>query len=116
MEVKHILLREFLNNDFAVSTEDGDKLFHEIKGYLDSNQKVSLDFDGIVVVITAFLNASIGSLYNNLYSDQFIDEHLLYENVSDSNRKYINLVIDNAKKYFKNVDGFDKNTDDLLNG
>lgn len=116
MENKYILLRDFIKNDFAVSTDLGDKLFVEIKQNLDEGRIVEVDFKGVIVVITAFLNAAIGGLYNNLYSDDFLKHHLIFKNLTESNKQYLNLVIDNAKKYFRNEDGFNKNLDDLLNG
>lgn len=116
MKNKKIVLKEFLKNNFAVSTELGDKLFQKIKLELDQGNQVEIDFKDIVVVITAFLNASIGALYNNLYSDDFLKSHISFINVTESTNKYIDLVIENAKKYFSNEEGFNKNIDDLLNG
>lgn len=116
MNNNHIILKDFLNNTFAVSTELGEDLFHLLKSKLDNNETVTLDFEGIIVLITAFLNSSVGPLYNNYYTNEFIDSNLKFVNISESNLKYINLVKENAKKYYKNQEQFDKNTDDTLNG
>lgn len=56
-----IRIREIINGDTAVSYEDGKVCLNEVLKSIDK-EKVTLDFDGVDYVITAFLNPVIGDL------------------------------------------------------
>ena len=59
--MKRIVVREVIGTDLAVSTDNGLKVFHEIDNLLKTEEEINLDFEGVTIVITAFLNAAIGS-------------------------------------------------------
>lgn len=113
----HLFVKELIGTDLAVSTENGQKVYEIIEENLDKSQQIVLDFDGISLIITAFLNAAIGSLFKNQkYSAEFLNENLLLKNV-DSNDAYLfGEVINRAKEYFANKDFVEKNNRDSIYG
>ncbi|MEZ0005247.1 transcriptional regulator [Flavobacterium sp. 28YEA47A] len=115
--MKHLIIKDIIQSELAVSTEDGEKVFEEIDFYLQKNEKVELDFAGIRIMITAFLNAAIGSLYSKKeYTSAFLNENLKLENVENEDLKLFKDVIKRAKEYFSNREGFEKNSNDAFYG
>lgn len=57
-----IAIKDIINGDTAVSYSDGLACLDMIKGGLDNGDEITLDFDSVDYVITAFLNPIIGDL------------------------------------------------------
>lgn len=115
--MKHLVIKDIINSELAVSTENGNKVFKIVDDCLQQNEKVELDFEGITVMITAFLNAAIGSLYSKKeYTGEFLNEHLKLENVEKEDRILFKEVIQRAKEYFADKESFEKNSNDALYG
>ena len=53
----HLLLKDILQHDKAITYEDGEKVYALISQALTKEKKVILDFQGITIVIPAFLHA-----------------------------------------------------------
>ncbi|MBY0486130.1 MAG: STAS-like domain-containing protein [Flavobacteriaceae bacterium] len=115
--MKHLVIKDIINSELAVSTENGNKVFEIVDSYLQKKEKVELDFSGITIMITAFLNAAIGSLYSKKeYTGEFLNEYLKLENVEKDDRILFKDVIQRAKEYFANKDSFEKNSNDAFYG
>lgn len=115
--MQHLVIKDIINSELAVSTENGNKVFEIVDSYLQKNEKVELDFAGITIMITAFLNAAIGSLYSNKrYTGEFLNEYLKLENVEKDDRKLFKEVIQRAKEYFADKENFEKNSNDAIYG
>jgi hypothetical protein len=84
---------------FAISTEEGEQLFSLIEQELRKSNNVTLDFSNINIIVSTFLNASIGQLYGK-YDSDFIKEHLTVENMSSEDLAVLKKVTDRAKEYF----------------
>ncbi|HOU99101.1 MAG TPA: STAS-like domain-containing protein [Bacteroidales bacterium] len=100
-----------VNGDSAISVDDGEKVFKKIDQALSNNLKVELDFQNINLIITAFLNAAIGQLYSK-YSSEELNNNLKLLNIKQEDIPLFQLVIERAKKYFENPQGFE---DDVNN-
>lgn len=101
MESKEIIIKDIVGSANWIQVSDGAKVYAEIQPLLMAGSKVVLSFAGRAFVITAFLNAAIGKLYNG----QFTDEQLAllsYANTEPSDDDKIRRVIDNAKLYYGN--------------
>ncbi len=115
--MKRIVVRDVIGTNLAVSTDNGLKVFHEIDNLLKTEEKIDLDFEGITVVITAFLNAAIGSLYKDgVYSGEFLNNHLKLRNVDSNDLSLFKDVIQRAKEYFSNKDSFEANSNKSIYG
>lgn len=115
--MKHLIIKDIIGTDLAVSTENGNRVFEIVDAHLQKKEKIELDFAGITIMITAFLNAAIGSLYSKKeYTGEFLNEYLKLENVEKDDQKLFKDVIQRAKEYFANKDSFEKNSNDAIYG
>jgi len=112
-----ILIKDVINTNFAVTTEDGNTIFELLDINLSKNNLIFLDFEGINLMTTAFLNSAIGQLYSNdKYSSIFLNSNLKLVNVQEQDKPLFALVVKRAKEYFANKQGFEKNSNDSIYG
>lgn len=117
INMKHLIIKDIINSELAVSTENGEKVFEIVDSYLMNKEKVELDFAGITIMITAFLNAAIGKLYGKKeYTPEFLNEFLKLENVDKEDRSLFKDVIQRAKEYFADKEDFEKNSNNAIYG
>jgi len=102
MDKGYAVLKVFdvISSELAVSHEDGEKVYDKLKGLLDSKQKVSIDFSGINLLATPFLNVAIGRFLSTEYKDDF-NCIVKFENIDSDDKKLIELVLERAKKFFE---------------
>jgi hypothetical protein len=113
----HLKIKELIGTDLAVSTENGQKVYLEIEKNLISKEQIVLDFEGVSLIITAFLNAAIGSLFRNQkYTTEFLNENVFLTNVDSNDAHLFIEVINRAKEYFSNKDFIEKNNQDSIYG
>jgi hypothetical protein len=94
-----IKIKDITNSHLAVSSIDGDKVFNIIDSNFRANKAIKLDFEGIELTITAFLNSSIGKLYS-IYEVDKIREFLKIVNLKQDEIELLKLVIEKAKERF----------------
>ncbi|MFC4635131.1 STAS-like domain-containing protein [Dokdonia ponticola] len=94
-----IIVFDIIHGNFAVTTDDGNSIFAIVDNYLEKKEKVTLDFKGISIVTTAFLNAAIGQLYHK-FSSEDISPYLILSNVDDEDLILFKKVTNRAKQYF----------------
>ncbi len=88
----------------AISMNSGTKLREIILKEWPKDEKIILDFSGIDVFASPFLNASIGALLKTKTIED-LQEKLVFEEISDHGKRLLNLVIDNAIKFFSDSSG-----------
>lgn len=108
-------VKNIINSDTAVSSEDGNLVYIEIDKEIDKGMIVELDFSGITMMITAFLNAAIGQLYKK-YNGGKLNKVLKLKNVADEDIVLFLKVIDRAKEYFTNKKGFEDSANNAIYG
>jgi hypothetical protein len=117
MIMDELFVKDIIESDIAVATDAGDKLFDVIVSLLNDKKPVVLDFNGINILTTAFLNAAIGQLYNNdQFSSEFLNDYLKVVNVQTEDRPLFSMVIKRAKEYFKNKKGFEDSANQAFYG
>lgn len=94
-----IKIKDITNSHLAVSSIDGEKVFNIIDLSFKANKIIELDFEGIELTITAFLNSSIGKLYS-IYEVEKIRELLKIINLKQDEIELLKLVIEKAKERF----------------
>lgn len=115
--MEHLNISSIIGGDIAVSTSDGEIVFSELSRWLKEENKVTLDFKGISILTTAFLNAAIGQLYSGeTYPDNFLNEHLKIINVRDIDTPLFSLVINRAKEYFQNKKNLEESVNTAFHG
>ncbi|WP_190295257.1 STAS-like domain-containing protein [Mucilaginibacter rubeus] len=105
-------LKEIIKSDTALSPDAGSTIFSLINRGLLERQDIKLDFYGIEVVTSAFLNAAIGQLYSKFESKD-LNEHLKIVNLPIEDRALLRKVIERAKDYFQDQKSFEERMDDL---
>ncbi len=93
-----ILVREIVGEN-AVTLEDGQEIFDQIRPELGRNGPVELDFSGVAVVSCPFLNAAIGQLLKDLRPEE-LEGQLKVENLTSVWEDLLHRVIEHAKKYY----------------
>lgn len=95
---------ELLDNEFAMSADQGEKLGNLIEEALDNSKKVVLDFNRIQVVSTRFINSSIGYFYEP-ESRFFKKTERIKISIDNPDMEYqIRRGIEKAIDYYKNKD------------
>ena len=61
----NLKIREYAHGDTAISYDEGVRCFNQIKTGIENEEMITLDFEGIKFVITAFLNPIIGDVILN---------------------------------------------------
>ena len=112
---KKLIVTDIIGSDAAVSTDNGDFVFHKIEEMLSAGNSVELDFLGIEIMTTAFLNAAIGQLYSE-YSSLQLNHKLKLVNVADDDKILFTKVIARAKEYFKNKASFEESANHAMYG
>ncbi len=105
-QLHEINIFNLLDSPFAVSTEEGEMLFALIDENFIKQEMVILDFQSVDIIVSTFLNASIGQLYGK-YTTEFIQDHLSIKNMANDDLEVLKLVTDRAKEYFKDRDRLD---------
>lgn len=95
-------VKEFTNNELAVSAAEGEKLNVAILKLFRSSdsEPIVVDFDGIELIISAFLNPAIGKLYKDYSSDE-IRRRLSIVNMNNDDKLLLKFVVEHAKKRFQ---------------
>jgi STAS-like domain of unknown function (DUF4325) len=101
-----------LVGDIAITIDDGQILYDQIMPCLAKNEKVVLDFEGVEIIASPFLNFGIGQLYNKYTSDQ-LQKLLKIENFPVSARGLLIRVIENSKEYYSN-EAYRKAVDEVM--
>ena len=114
-ETYKIIIYDEVGGESAISVDDGSLIFDKIDKALKKGLTVELDFQNIGLIITAFLNAAIGQLYNEYKSD-FLQENLKLKNVKPEDSRLFNKVIERAKEYFADPKGFESKANDVIYG
>lgn len=109
-----ISIKNITDSSLAVSAADGELVFNKVVEGIDKGEKVLLDFEGIQLTITAFMNASIGKLYGK-YSTETIRELLDIVNLQNDERQLLKIVVDRAKMRFSKTYPTSLDNIDLFN-
>ena len=109
-----VKIKDITGNNLAVSAADGERVFGKVVGAIDNAEKVVLDFDGIDLTITAFMNASIGKLYGK-YDTKLIRELLDIVNLKNEEKQLLRIVIERAKMRFNKTYPTNLDNIDLFN-
>ncbi|MFZ4796698.1 MAG: STAS-like domain-containing protein [Bacteroidia bacterium] len=108
-----IKVNEIINGQTAVSSIEGEKLYKKISENFQVDTNVELDFSGIKLIISAFLNSSIGQLYG-VYETPFIKEHLTIKGMESDDLYLLKKVTGRAKEYFLNKTQFENSVNEIL--
>ena len=86
--------------DSCVTSEDGQRVYDEIYPKLAAGESVCLNFSGARVFASPFFNFAIGQLLKDLEPEN-LNQLLKVENITTDGLLVWELVVKNAKEYYK---------------
>ena len=98
---------DVIGGPLCVSVSDGQRLHDKIAPLLKAGTPVVLSFERVDILISAFLNASVGQLYGELSKNR-IRELLSVRDLAPDDLDMLSRVVDNAKLYFSRPEDFDR--------
>ncbi|AQQ70178.1 hypothetical protein SMSP2_00521 [Limihaloglobus sulfuriphilus] len=98
---------EIVGSPLCVASGDGEKVYERLDQAFSNGVEVKLSFGNIDTLTSAFLNAAIGQLYGS-YSEEQIRNLLKVQDMQPDDMALLKRVVETAKLYFKDPDGFDK--------
>lgn len=110
-----IKLNDYLTLNSGVTPEEGLPVYNSIIEAFKKGKVVTLDFEGVDMLTTAFLNVVIGDLYKD-YNSEELKSKLTLVNYTEPTAKRIKKVTDNAKLFYKDESSYKKEVEDVLNG
>lgn len=113
--MKIIKIKDHVSLNQGVSPEEGRPINDLIKESFKDHEPITLDFYGMELTTTAFLNVVIGSLYGE-FPISIIKELLSFDHIDEGMARRIKKVTDNAKEYYKDPEKFQENVDSVMYG
>ena len=92
-------LRIYLKKEIGgicASLDDGDKVLKSISPQLIKNHTVEVDFEGVNLILTPFLNACFGKLLER-FGKETIMTHVVMRNISGEFLQRVNNFIDRKR-------------------
>jgi len=96
-----ILVLDLVGGPVCVSTDDGQIVYGKIAPLIREGRKVVVSFEGIEILIPAFLNSAFGVLYGE-FTDEKIREALTVSDMPTGGKDTLEFVMKHAKAYFEN--------------
>lgn len=110
-----ISIYEVVGTQYCVATGDGEKVYSRLALALRHNRRVSLSFRNVSLLTSAFLNAAIGQLYGK-FDEERIHDSIEFEEIEPDDAELLELVEDNAKKYFEDPERAEQLVRQVLDG
>lgn len=113
--MKIIKINDYVTLNQGITSEEGEPIYNMIIEALSKDEVVTLDFEGITFLTTAFLNVVIGALYKDYNSEQ-LQSKLHIENISEETAARIKKVTTNAKSFYSDEAKFNETVDSSIYG
>ena len=105
--IAKISVLDVVGSPLCVASSDGHKIYQLIDEAIEASRPITLSFQGVLVLTSAFLNVAIGQLYGKFSSEQ-IRAVLQVADIEPEERALIKRVVKNAKQYFKDPAAFEQ--------
>lgn len=104
---------ENLGTPTALTRDQGEIIFEKICNIIDNHAGVILDFSDVDSVLSPFLNVAVGKLYSK-YSSETLNDKLEIVGISDDLFDVLEIVISNAKSFYKSSSAFNDAVKDVF--
>lgn len=103
-----IVVSNEIESNSATIRDHGLKVYEKAKKELLNNKKVTISFVNIEMVISSFLNASIGKLYGD-FDYELVDNLVSVVGLDEDDIELLyGTVIPNAKEYYQDKEKISK--------
>jgi len=106
-------IKQIIGSDSALTPSSGELIYAVLEKEIASEVVVKLDFSGIEIITSAFLNSAVGRLYSK-YSSTQLNKLLFVTNISTDDLELLKKVIERAKDYFSDQKSFNERLDGNL--
>ena len=113
--MKTITINSMITLNQGVTSEEGQPIYEAIFKSLQEGEVVTLDFEGVSFLTTAFLNVVIGTLYKD-YTSEKLKSVLILKNVNPETASRIKRVTDNAKSFYADQESFNQTVEEAVYG
>lgn len=113
--MNNIKINDLITLNQGITSEEGQPIYDMIIEALSKEENVTLDFEGVTFLTTAFLNVVIGTLYKDYTSEQ-LQARLHIVNAGNDTMARIKKVTDNAKSFYSDEEKFNQTVEEVLNG
>jgi hypothetical protein len=103
----NVVISKLIESNVAISPRSGEVVYSYLDEAISKSEKVVLDFSGIEMMTTAFLNVAIGQLYHKFKPEQ-LNDSLTLINLEKEDVSLFLKVISRAKDYFKDQEAFNQ--------
>lgn len=110
-----IKINNYITLNQGITSEEGEPIYKMIVEKLSKDEDVTLDFEEVTFLTTAFLNVVIGALYKDYTSEQ-LQAKLHIENINEETVARIKKVTDNAKLFYSDEEKFNEAVDNSIYG
>ena len=91
-------VKDLVGGDSAFAPDFAEQIYLTAESSIKNNQKITIDFSGINVCPTAFLNIAIGRLFANFDFEQI--KSCVTLKIPENQKSKFNLVVSVAKEKF----------------
>ena len=91
----------------CAATDDAQSIYDEIFPILADDRPVVLVFDGVEVLIPAFLNVAVGQLFGAMPEEK-IRALVSVSGIADDDRELFEAAMENAKRYWERPADYDR--------
>lgn len=109
-----VKVNDYVSCNKGVTPDEGQPIYDRLMRIFKDGNRAVLDFSGVEIATTAFLNVFIGNLYRTYTSDD-LKGMLELENVSPSTAFRIKKVTDNAKSFYRDEEKYNESVESVLN-
>ncbi|MCI8805983.1 MAG: STAS-like domain-containing protein [Clostridiales bacterium] len=110
--MKEIFIKDIIGNK-ALDVAQGEKIYKKIMRIFKKNEQVTLNFENVETILSAFLNIAIGTLYKD-YTSEYLNKNLIIKNVSKDNLFKMKRIFSRAKEYYENREEITNLLDEAL--
>ena len=90
---------DITGTDICVAATHGNLVRSVIREHIQKGDSIMLDFEGVTLLTSSFLNTAIGDLYGEI-DPRTLGQSLNVKNISQDNRDTLKFVIENAKYFY----------------
>lgn len=111
-----IEVKQIIKKQIAVTTTEAQKVYDKLKKAVEQDEEITVSFENIKILISHFLNVSIGELYISHKNKWEILDNIKYIGLSDDDLKLLkDRVIPSFKSNPTDKEKYIKIQEEILN-
>lgn len=113
MDILKIKITDHISLNKGITPDEAEPLYQMEIDALRAGRTVVMDFDGVEMLTTAFLNVVIGNLYKD-YTSEELKSMLKLEHLDEATAIRIKKVTTNAKSFYSNEKDYSKTIEEVI--